>query len=159
MIDDTMFFAISKDGLQYSSENIKELPQSDSILCYLKSTDRYEHNTGKNIYTWYRYEFVDVYGNPVNFKVGTCEVVYVEKDDGISYLRGRAFTIRDQYSREGKFVIRDISKQEKDNPRLRSIATELVPFMLELSSYGGWDGYWSKKYPNSPNAMRTVYGY
>ena len=149
-----MLFAISKDGLVYQSENFDDLPKSDSILCYLRSTDKYEHNTGQNIYTWYRYEFVDVCGNPVNFKIGTCEVVYVEKDDGISYLRGRAFTIRDQYSREGKYVIKDISKQNKDYPYLESIATKLVPFMLELSSYGGWDGYWSKKYPMSPKAMR-----
>lgn len=154
-----MFYAISKDGNVYQDTDLQKLRKSNTILCYLKRSDEYKHKTEQNIYTWYRYEFVDINGNPVNFKIGTCEVVYVEKDDGISYLRGRAFTIRDQYSREGKFVIRDISKQEKDNPRLGSIATELVPFMLELSSYGGWDGYWSKKYPNSPSAMRTVYGY
>lgn len=148
-----MYFAISKDGLVYQSGNLNELRKSDSILCYLKSTDKYEYNTGQNIYTWYRYEFVDVNGNPVNFKIGTCEVVHVEKDDGISYLRGRAFTIRDQYSREGKFVMQ-AQYGEYDYPYLEYIATKLVPFMLELSSYGGWDGYWSKKYPMSPKAMR-----
>lgn len=149
-----MFFAISKDGLLYQSEKLIELPKSDSILCYLKRTDKYEHDTGQNIYTWYRYEFIDVNENPVNFKIGTCEVVYVEKDDGISYLRGRAFTIRDQYSREGKFVMQ-AHYGEYDYPYLECIATKLVPFMLELSSYGGWDAYWSKKYPMSPNAMRV----
>ena len=154
-----MYIAISKDGNVYQDTDLQKLRKSNTILCYLKRSDEDKHKTEQNIYIWYRYEFVDVYGNPVNFKIGTCEVVYVEKDDGISYLRGRAFTIRDQYSREGKFVIRDISKQNKDYPYLESIATKLVPFMLELSSYGGWDGYWSKKYPNSPNAMRTVYGY
>lgn len=152
-----MFFAISKDGQLYQSGELNELPKSDSILCYLKRSDKYEHNTGQNIYTWYRYEFVDINGNPVNFKIGTCEVVYVEKDDGISYLRGRAFTIRDQYSREGKFVIH-AHYGNYDYPYLESIATKLVPFMLELSSYGGWDGYWSKKYPMSPNAERIEIG-
>ena len=149
-----MYIAISKDGNVYQDADLQKLRKSNTILCYLKRSDGYEHNTGQNIYIWYRYEFVDVYGNPVNFKIGTCEVVYVEKDDGISYLRGRAFTIRDQYSREGKFVIQ-AHYGEYDNPYLESIATKLVPFMLELSSYGGWDGYWSKKYPMSPNAMRV----
>ena len=153
MIED-MFYAISKDGLLYQSEKIKELPQSDSILCYLKSSDEYIHDTGKNTYRWYRYEFVDINENPVKFRIGTCEVVYIEKDDGISYLRSREFTIRDQYSREGKFVIR-AHYGNYDYHYLESIATKLVPFMLELSSYGGWDGYWSKKYPLCPNADRT----
>lgn len=153
MIGD-MYIAISKDGLIYKDTELEKLPKSNTILCYLKRSDKYEHKTEQNIYIWYRYEFVDINGNPVNFKIGTCEVVYIEKDDGISYLRGRAFTIRDQYSREGKFVIQ-AHYGEYDNPYLESIATKLVPFMLELSSYGGWDSYWSKKYPISPNAMRV----
>ena len=155
MIDD-MYIAISKDGLIYQDTDLEKLPKSDTILCYMKRSDKYEHNTGQNIYTWYRYEFIDVNDNPVNFKIGTCEVVYVEKDDGISYLRGRAFTIRDQYSREGKYIIHG-QPGDFGYHYLEDIAKKLVPFMLELSSYGGWDAYWSKKYPISPNAMRTVF--
>ena len=150
-----MFYAISKDGLLYQSEKLNGLPKSDSILCYLRSSGKFTHDTGQNIYTWYRYEFIDMNENPVNFKIGTCEVVYVEKDDGISYLRGRAFTIRDQYSREGKYIIHG-QPGDFGYHYLEDIAKKLVPFMLELSSYGGWDAYWSKEYPLSPNAARRV---
>lgn len=150
-----MFYAVSKDGLLYQSENISGLPKSNSILCYLRRGDKYTYNTGQNTYYWYRYEFIDVNENPVNFKVGTCEVVFIEHDDGISYLRRRAFTIRDQYSREGKFIIHGIPG-DFGYHYLEDIAKTLVPFMLKLSSYGGWDAYWSKEYPSSPNAVREV---
>lgn len=151
-----MYIAISKDGLIYQDTDIEKLPKLNTILCYLKRSDKYEHNTGQNIYTWYRYEFTDMKGNSVNFKIGTCEVVYVEKDDGISYLRERAFTIRDQYSREGKYIIHG-QPGDFGYHYLEDIAKKLVPFMLELSSYGGWDAYWTKEYPLSLNATRLVF--
>ena len=51
MIDD-MYIAISKDGLIYQDTDLEKLPKSDTILCYMKRSDKYEHNTGQNIYTW-----------------------------------------------------------------------------------------------------------
>lgn len=149
------YFAISKDGLIYEDTDLEKLPKYNTILCYLKRYDKYEHNTGKNTYSWYRYELISTDGNPTKLKIGTCEVVFIEHDDGISYLRSRAFTIRDQYSREGKYILHGHSG-DFGYHYLDDIAKKLVPFMLELSSYGGWDAYWSKNYPSSPQATRIV---
>ena len=153
-----MYYAISKDGNVYREKRIDDLPIIDSILCYLRSLSGEDYKTQNgNTYTWYQYEFIDRNENPVAFKMGTCEVVFIEKDDGSYYLRGRRFTIRDQYGREGIFSISG-PKGYFDDPMLRTIATKLVPFMLGLSACGGWDGYWSKYHQDDPNSMRIVYG-
>ena len=88
--------------------------------------------------------------------MGTCEVVFIEKDDGSYYLKSRNFLIRDQYGREGKFSISG-DKFDGGSAKIEKIATKLVPFMRELSAEGGWDAYWNKKYPDNPNNVRIVY--
>jgi hypothetical protein len=152
-----MFYAISKDGVLYFDEILTDLPTGDSIICYLRRSPKpcYEHITQfGNCYCWYKYEFIDRNGNPVNLKMGTCEVTFIHKDVGSYYLKDRQFTIRDQYSREGVF---SISGEAIEGDCLRKTATELIPFMRKLSSEGGWDAYWSKYHPDSPNSERIVY--
>lgn len=151
-----MYYAISKDGIVYHENNIYDLPVINSILCYLRSCSKEKYTTQNgNSYYWYRYEFIDRDENQVSFKIGTCKVVYIEKDDGSYYLRNRRFTIRDQYGREGIFSISGC-KERSSNHMLEKIATKLVPFMLELSACGGWDGYWCKYHQQDPNSIRIV---
>lgn len=151
------YYAVLKDGNVFMEKKVEDLPVLDSVLCYLRSVSSEEYVTQYgNIYHWYRYEFIDREMNPVPFKVGTCEVVFIEKDDGSYYLKSRNFLIRDQYGREGKFSISG-NKFDGGSSNIEKIATKLVPFMRELSSEGGWDAYWNKKYPDFPDNIRIVY--
>lgn len=138
-----MYYSISKDGIVIGAHKTSDLPINDGVLCYVRqvdnSSEEYMSINGKSYY-WYRYEFVDINGNQVNFKIGTCEVTFIAHDVAYSYLRKREFTIRDFGGREGQFAITG-EKEATGELFLEKIATKLVPFMLELSAMGGWDCY------------------
>ena len=155
-----MFYSVSKDGIVKCADKLYDLPKNDAILCYLRRMDetKIEYITQNDVhYYWYRYEFVDGMGNQVNFKMGTCETTFVEHDDGSYYLRGRRITVRDQYGREGDFGLSG-EKGDFADLNLDKIATQLVPYMLKLSSFGGWDSYMVARYPDHPHASRIIWG-
>ena len=153
-----MYYSVSKDGIVKKAVVLSDLPKNDAILCYLHRIDEtiieYKTQYG-NSYYWYRYEFVDIMGNPVNFKIGTCETSFVAHDEGSYYLKSRIFTIRDQYGREGDFRLSG-SQSDMGYEHIDKIATKLVPFMMKLSSYGGWDALIFHLYPDMPQVKRVI---
>ena len=158
-MDRSMYFSVSKDGLVYESPKLSDLPKGEAILCYLKrideSVEEYKTQNGY-LYRWYRYEFIDAYGKPTQFHIGNSLVTFIEHDKGSYYLNYRRFTIRDQYGHEGMFGTVG-QKGNFEYPYFETIATSLVPFMLKLNSYGGWDAYMHHIYPNHPNANRMIW--
>lgn len=149
-----MYYSISKDGIVISAKRITDLPVNDGVLCYVKrvedSLEKYISIYG-NPYEWFRYEFIDINNNKVNFKIGTCEVTFIAHDVACSYLKKREFTIKDYFGREGQFAITG-EEQATGELFLEKIATKLVPFMLELSAMGGWDCYKHHKNLNIDSA-------
>ena len=108
------------------------------------------------MYRWYRYEFIDAHGKPIQFHIGNSMVTFIEHDKGSYYLNYRRFTIRDQYGREGMYGTVG-QKGNFDYPYLETIATSVVPFMLKLNSFGGWDAYMHHIYPDYPDANRMIW--
>ena len=155
----TMYYSISKEGLINSSQKLSDLPKGETTICYLKrvadSKEEYKTQNGY-IYDWYRYEFVNSLGEPTSFMIGNCKVSFIEHDNGSYYLRHRRLTISDQYGREGMFGMVG-EKGNFNHPYLEKFATSLVPFMLKLSSFGGWDAYMNSIYPDHPMAERMIW--
>ena len=97
-----------------------------------------------------------LYTSPQNYRICQKERPSYAISKGSYYLNYRRFTIRDQYCHEGMFGTVG-QKGNFEYPYLETIATSLVPFMLKLNSYGGWDAYMHHIYPNHPNANRMIW--
>lgn len=97
-MDNKSFYAVVlKSGQFVTRKSLEELAHISSGLIECVLFARYDNtfHGPSNITDWYQFSFINDAGDPIPYRIGNFEIVYVDKDDGCTNFFGRRVSIHD----------------------------------------------------------------